>query len=227
METNKNFLPLAVVVAGALVAGAIYFGGSQSPRSPGSNSATDINTVEIAPITSKDHIIGSIDAKVIIVEYSDTECPFCKIFHSTIREIMDTYKGQSIAWVYRQFPIVQLHSRAPKEAEATECAAEQGGNTAFWAYLDKIFATTNSNDSLDPLQLPIIARSVGLDVEAFNQCLNSGKYKDKIAQDAKTAFALGAKGTPYTVVVSGNKKTVIIGAQDFATVKSVIDPLLK
>lgn len=228
MQENKHFLPLAVIVAGALVAAAIYFGGGGPRMSPGTQAIGAAQSgTDIAPVSSKDHIIGDPNAKVVIVEYSDTECPFCKIFHSTLAQIMDNYKGQSIAWVYRQFPIAQLHSKAPKEAEATECAAELGGNAAFWAYLNKVFATTNSNDSLDPSQLPVIAQSIGLDAQAFNQCLSSGKYTDKISNDVKIAFALGAQGTPYTVVVSGNTKQVILGAQDFDTVKAVIDPLLQ
>jgi len=228
MQENKHFLPLAVIIAGALVAAAIYYGGGGPSMAPGvQTGTTQQNGTDIAPVTSSDHIVGSPDAKVIIVEYSDTECPFCKAFHSTLGQIMDAYKGQSIAWVYRQFPIAQLHTRAPKEAEATECAAEQGGNTAFWSYLNKVFATTGSNDTLDPAQLPVIAQQVGLDVTAFNQCLSSGKYTSKISNDVKTAFALGAQGTPYTVVVSGDQKVPIIGAQDYDTVKGVIDSLLK
>ena len=229
MQNNRQFLPLAVVVAGALVAAAIFFGGGNSgsgalgTQQPGSEEITP----KIAQVTDKDHIVGSPDAKVVIVEYSDTECPFCKIFHSTISRILQNYRGQSIAWVYRQFPIVELHSRAPKEAEATECAAELGGNDAFWAFTNKVFATTNSNDSLDPAQLPIIAQSVGLNVDAFNSCLSSGKYSNKIAANVKTALDLGAQGTPYTVIVSGSKQIPIIGAQDYDTVKAAVDSLLK
>lgn len=226
MQENKHFLPIAVVVAGALIAGAIYFGGSSSNNAlPRTAGGTD--TIEIAPVSSKDHIIGSPDAKVVIIEYSDTECPFCKIFHSTVSQIMEEYKGESVAWVYRHFPIQELHTKAPKEAEATECAAEQGGNNAFWTYLNKIFATTQSNDTLDPSELPKIAESMGLNVSAFNECLSSNKYSEKIARDVKAAYDTGAQGTPYTVIVSGKKKSVIIGAQDFNTMKSVIDPLLK
>jgi protein-disulfide isomerase len=226
MQENKHLLPIAVVVAGALIAGAIYFGGS-SPSGTETRGNQNTDTVEIEDVSSKDHIIGSPDAKVVIIEYSDTECPFCKIFHSTVSQVMDEYKGQSVAWVYRHFPIEELHTRAPKEAEATECAAEQGGNNAFWSYLNKIFATTSSNDTLDPQELPRIAESIGLNVSAFNQCLESNKYADKIKKDVEAAYNAGAQGTPYTVVVSGKKKSIIVGAQDYNTVKSVIDPLLK
>lgn len=231
MESNKQFLPLAVVVAGVLVAASIYFGGggpSGSYSSAGSLTGGNAQTAAvIAPVTSSDHIIGDPNAKVVIVEYSDTECPFCKIFHSTLQQIMTDYQGQSVAWVYRQFPISVLHSKAPKEAEATECAAELGGNEAFWNFTNKVFATTNSNDSLDPAQLPVIAQSVGLDVDKFNTCLSSGKYTNLINQDVAAAIKTGAQGTPYTVIISGDKQIPIVGAQDYATVKAAIDSLLK
>ncbi len=229
MQSDKPFLPLAVVVAGALIAGAIYFGGGGGT---GNYSNTQVagsgdSASEIAPLTSKDHIIGSPDAKIVMIEYSDTECPFCKVFHSTLGRIMDTYKDTGIAWVYRQFPIVDLHTKAPKEAEATECAAELGGNDVFWAYLNKIFSITNSNDSLDPAQLPAIAQTVGLNVTAFNSCLQSGKYSSLINLDVAAGYKTGAQGTPYTVIRHGSKSAVIIGAQDYDTVKAAIDDLLK
>ncbi|MDB5194002.1 MAG: oxidoreductase [Parcubacteria group bacterium] len=227
-KENRQFLPVAVIVAGALIAAAIYFGGSGSAGNYGPNTLTGSqDSVEIAPVTSKDHILGDPSAKIVMVEYSDTECPFCKVFHSTLGQIMDTYKDTGIAWVYRQFPIVELHARAPKEAEATECVAEQGGNAAFWAFINKVFATTGSNDSLDPAELPIIAQSVGLDVTAFNTCVSSGKYTNVITNDVAAAYKTGAQGTPYTVIQVGSKKSVIVGAQDYDTVKAAIDDLLK
>ncbi|HEY4512581.1 MAG TPA: thioredoxin domain-containing protein [Candidatus Paceibacterota bacterium] len=101
-------------------------------------------------VTSADHIKGSLSASVKIVEYSDLECPFCKRFHTTMQEVMNTYnKDGKVAWVFRHFPLAQLHSKAPKEAEATECAAELGGNDGFWKFVDKINEITPSNNKLD------------------------------------------------------------------------------
>jgi protein-disulfide isomerase len=228
MHNNRPFLPLAVIVAGALIAGSIYFGAGNQGSSY--NTQTDGNkqdSIEIAEVTSRDHILGDPDAKIVMIEYSDTECPFCKSFHSTLGQIMEAYKDTGIAWVYRQFPIVELHSRAPKEAEALECAAELGGNEIFWAYLTKIFAATNSNDTLDPVQLPAIAETLGLNVTAFKSCLQSGKYAGKITADVKAAYKTGAEGTPFTVILRGSKRAIIIGAQDYDTVKAAIDDLLK
>lgn len=206
---------------------AIYFGAATQPPTSNSQQPTTNAEIDIAPVSAEDHIIGSRNTELVIVEYSDTECPFCKVFHNTMKQVVKDYDGK-VAWVYRQFPIVQLHSKAPKEAEATECAAGLGGNQIFWNYIDKVFETTNSNDSLDPKELPKIAAAVGLDVNAFNTCLSSGKYTEFIKTSVTEAMKAGALGTPYSVIVARDgRKEVINGAEPLTSVKSKIDTLLK
>ena len=226
-QQNTFLIPFAIIVAGGFVAAAVYFGtGSSSPTTA---TNTDNQNVEInlVPVTEKDHIIGSRNAALVIVEYSDTECPFCKTFQNTMKEIVQTYDGE-VAWVYRHFPIAQLHTKAAKESEATECAAELGGNQAFWKYLDKVFETTSSNDSLDPSELPKIATAIGLDVIAFNTCLSSGKYAELVKKSVEEAIKAGALGTPYSVIVTKDGQKVLInGAEPITMVKAKIDALLK
>lgn len=208
MDTNKLMIPLSIVIAGVLIAGAVYYSGNKAPATTQkAATVTDAQAaVTIAPITAADHILGNPESKVILVEYSDTECPFCKTYHGTLQKLMaDFGKDGKLAWVYRHFPIVQLHSKAPKEAEATECAAEQGGNDKFWAYTDKIYATTKSNNTLDPAQLPIIAKEIGLDVTKFNSCLASGKFADTVEAQRKDGSNAGGRGTPTSIIVSKTK----------------------
>ena len=224
-------VPFSIIIAGALIAGAIYMSGrpaTPSVASAGNTAATADSVGTVAPVTAGEHILGDPKtAKLTIIEYSDLECPFCKVFHNSLHQIMDKYQGQ-VAWVFRNFPIAQLHSKAPKEAEAAECAADIGGNDAYWKYIDEVFAKTGSNNSLDPAQLPIIAQDIGLDVTRFNSCLNSGKFTNKVAADVAAAEKTGARGTPYSVIVSQDgKKTPINGAQPLASVEATIDGLLK
>ncbi len=227
MEQNKFLIPLAIIVAGGFVAAAIYFGASPSRPLITNPSTTQTSKIDMPPVTAKDHIIGSRSADLVIVEYSDTECPFCKSFHNTMKEIVNSYGGK-VAWVYRHFPIVQLHTKAPKEAEATECAGELGGNQVFWNYIGKLLETTNSNDSLDPSQLPIIAKAVGIDETAFNTCLSSGKYTEFVKKSVEEAIKAGALGTPYSVIIAKDGRMVVInGAEPLASVKIKIDDLLK
>ncbi|MEK7118005.1 MAG: thioredoxin domain-containing protein [Patescibacteria group bacterium] len=123
-------------------------------------SEAPVTLLELRP---EDHVLGNTNADVLMVEYSDPECPFCKRFHETMHQVVDHYgKNGNVAWVYRHYPIDQLHSKARKEAEAMECASEQGGNDAFWKYADKLFEVTPSNNGLDAAQLPVIAAMVGL-----------------------------------------------------------------
>ena len=222
---NKFLIPLAIVVAGVLVSAAIYFGGSTV--SPVAGGEDELKEIDIPAVTETDHIVGSRNANLVIVEYSDTECPFCKVFHNTMKEVVSTYEGE-VAWVYRHFPIAQLHAKATKEAEATECAAELGGNQGFWNYINKVFDTTKSNDSLDPAELPKIATAVGLDATAFNACLSSGRHSQFIQDSVAEAVKAGARGTPYSVIIAKDgTKVVINGAEPIAMVKAKIDALLK
>lgn len=101
-----------------------------------------LEDITLAEVTEEDHIRGSFDAPFILVEYSDIDCPYCARFHETMTQVMNTYgdSGQ-VAWVYRHFPLTQLHPNAGLKAEASECFAELGGNDTFWNYLDIDFAS--------------------------------------------------------------------------------------
>ncbi len=222
-HSNKFLIPAAIIVAGGLVAAAIYMGGSATPSVAGAGQ----QNADVPAVSSKDHLLGDPNAPIVIVEYSDTECPFCKVFHNTIKQVVASYDGK-VAWVYRHFPIPQLHSRAMKEAEAIECVASLGGEGLFWKYLDKIFATTNSNDSLDPALLPLMAEDLGVDTAAFNSCLSSGRYTSKIKDSMEEAVEIGARGTPYSIIIAKDgRQTIVNGAEPMDTVKAKIDALLK
>ena len=143
-----------------------------------------------------------------------------------MHQIVDEYDGK-VAWVYRHYPIKELHSRAPKEAEASECISELGGNTKFWEYIDKIFAITEAKNNLDPAMLTTIASQIGIDTEAFNSCLQSGRYADQIVKDVEAAVKAGARGTPYSIIIKGNEQVPINGAEPIEEVRAMIDSVLK
>lgn len=106
--------------------------------------------IDLELVTEKDYISGNPKAELVIVEYSDTECPFCKRFHETMTRVMNEYgKAGKVAWVYRHFPLDAIHSKSRHEAEAIECAGEIGGNDKFWVYLNKLMEITPSNNQLD------------------------------------------------------------------------------
>lgn len=246
VKSKKNIsniiTPIAIIVAGILIALSLYFKDNNLNKNTSNkdliNGAVNQPKTEIADVNSTDHIRGSKDAKIVIIEYSDTECPFCKIFHSTVKKVIDVYgKDNQVAWVYRHFPISYgtnpLHKKAAKEAEATECANEIGGSDMFWKYIDEVYATTNSNDSLDPSSLTEIASKVGLDKTKFQTCLDSGKYAAKVRESYDAGSKANIKGTPYTVIKYNgeliplvNNQDESLGALPYDVMKQIIDQLL-
>ncbi len=235
---NNNLLVL-LLVGISFFAGYLYFKVQTLEKNPtqaaapaGTNGnaqqppAPTQNLDAMPEITNKDHIRGNKDAKIMLVEYSDYECPFCKRFHETMNQVMQEY-GSDVAWVYRHYPL-DFHQNAQKEAEAAECAAELGGNDAFWKYTDTIFERTTSNgtgfaiDALVPL-----AEELGINGSQFKSCLDSGKYAQHVKDDMAGGAETGVQGTPGTVIITNDgKKDFIPGAYPFEDVKKQIDALL-
>lgn len=223
-KLQPYFVPIAIVVAGVLIAGAFIW----ANKGPSADGTGEPKKVVVAPVTSNDHILGNPDAPIVIVEYSDLECPFCKQLHTTMKTIMDEYGANGkVAWVYRHYPIPQLHPNAPEIAEASECIAELGGNDAFWKFLDGIFVAAPLNERLDMTKLSTLATDVGVDVDAFNACRSSDRHMAKVNKSIEDALAAGATGTPYSVIVTESGETIPVqGAQPLAALRTVIDTIL-
>ena len=179
----------------------------------------------VPPPNKDDHIYGNPGAPVTLIEYSDFECPFCKRFHHTAKQLVDESKGQ-VKWVYRHFPLDQLHPvKARKTAVASECANELGGNGAFWKFVDRFYELTPSNNRTDTdTVLPQIAKEIGLDDNKFAECLASGRHDQRIDEDYRGAVASGGNGTPWSIVMSKNGKTYpLSGAQPYAAIKQIAE----
>lgn len=198
---------------------------AQRERGEAQARATTLRPVSM----DRDHIRGNLDAPVTLIEYSDFECPFCKSFHSTVRKVVDESNGR-VRWVYRHFPLDQIHPvKARKEAAASECAAELGGNDAFWKFADRFYELTPSNNKTDvDTVLPRIAREIGLDGAKFATCLASGRHDRRVGEDVQNAIATGGRGTPWSLVVSKSGKVYpLSGAQPYASVKQLVDLALQ
>ena len=230
-QNTSLAVPVSIVIAGALIAFAVYSSPNKiaAPTGAANNAAADVaGAVELRAVDNSDHILGNPNAQVKVIEFSDTECPFCKRFHTTMQQVMNEYgKDGRVAWVYRHLPLDSLHPKARKEAEATECAFKLGGNEKFWAYLDKIFEVTPTNNGLDLALLPKLASDLGIDKAAFEQCLNSGEFAAAITKSIEEGTKAGAQGTPYSLVVTkSGKKLQINGALPYDSVKQIIDSAL-
>lgn len=233
-------LPMAIVIAGVLVAlaivgGFVYTKKSGSPATAGQPGATP----DVRAVSADDHILGSKDAPVQIITYTDLECPFCKVFHATLKQVNQDYGASSkVAIIYRDFPIASLHSKSKTEFIATECAAKLGGNDKYWAYVDKIFAATPSNNGLDLSLLPKFAADLGLDSAKFADCTKDSSISKKIDQQIAEATSYGAQGTPFPIFMyKGKFQGYIAGALPYEAttdksgqkspgVKTIIDQLL-
>ena len=158
---------------------------------------------------------GSRSAKVTVVIFSDFQCPFCSRAVPTLKQVEDTYKDK-VRLVFKQMPL-PFHDKAPLAAEAALAANEQG---KFWEYHDKLFA---NQQALDRPALEKYAEEVGLNVAKFKAGLDSGKWKQQVADDSKLGASVGATGTP-TFFINGK---ILVGAQPFDKFKEMIDQELK
>jgi protein-disulfide isomerase len=231
------------VLAGALIALAVLIADTKT-TTPGNIAAPLQNpTTEgqaMKPISTEDHIIGNPNAELVIVEFSDASCPYCKSFHTTMRQVMDTYgRTGNVAWVFRHYPLDKpdsqgfvLHKNAGHEAIAMECAADQGGNAGFWKFTNRLFEVTPSvtgatPNGLDQTLLPKIAEEAGLDKNAFNDCLQSGRMKEVVDAQYVDGVNAGVSATPYSFILTRDGKRVpIVGAQPYQSVVSAIEALL-
>lgn len=194
-------------------------------RGPDEKARKNIRPVSV----ERDHIFGNPDAEISLIEYSDFECPYCKHFHSTAKRTVETYAGK-INWVYRHFPLSFHNPGAQKQAEASECAAELGGNSVFWKYSDAIYQRTRSNGKGFPIvQLLPLAVELGLDEKSFKSCLDSGRHRPRVQEDIDNGTRVGIRGTPGTILI--NNKTgatkFVGGAVPFDRLKADIKGLLK
>jgi len=215
---NPSFLnlPSAIIIAGAIIAIAIIYVKKPVTNTVvnNANEQQQNTNINLAPITSTDNILGNPNATIKIVEYSDPSCPYCKVFNKTMVEIMEKYGGTGkVAWIYRALPLDTpdangnvLHPNASRESRAIECAGILGGNEKFWDYQKKLYeltpaVTSQTPEGLDPKQLPILAKSIGLDVVDFNSCIDSENAKSRIVKQAASGATAGVSGTPTSFFV--------------------------
>jgi len=193
----------------------------------GNQPSAQVPAGKIKEVSDDERIRGNKNAKVTLVEYSDFECPFCKSFHPTTKELLKTY-GDKIRLVFRDYPL-PFHQNAQKEAEAGRCIAELGGNEAFWNYADKIFERTTSNGTGFALtDLGPLAAEVGVNQQSFQQCLDSEKYAKAVKDEVTEGATAGVNGTPTSFIIdSKGKVQMLVGAQPVDAFKTVIDQILK
>ncbi len=237
LKTNQILVSLLIVAAflvGVLITKVQYLEKGQGTGSviPTAQAPDQGNrpAAAVPPGTKvevdKGHLpsLGNKNAKVVVVDFSDFECPFCKqYFDQTFglikKDYIDTGK---IVYYYRHFPL-GFHPAAKPAALASECASEQG---KFWEYHDLVFKNQAkiSQKTADEVKQTLkgFAESLNLNASQFNNCLDSEKYKDNVDKDVTEGGTAGVSGTP-TFFVNG---VSLVGAQPYTSFKTAIDQAL-
>jgi len=173
--------------------------------------------------------IGEKAARITMVEFSDYQCPrSSEYFNWTMRQVVDEYvKTGKVRYIFRDFPLESIHPLALKAAEAARCAGEQG---KYWEMHDRFF---RNQASIEPEILPLHAVMLGLNIPKFRQCLDSGKYTEKVRGSVADGQKVGVRATPsfFLGQADSNKRdfhasTYIEGAQPYTVFKEAIEKML-
>lgn len=214
------FLPIVIIVAGFIVATAIYSvrigahidKGSQAPE-------------VVRPVSPEDHIIGNPSAPIVLVEYADIDSEYSKKLQLIMEQLMTEYaSGNKVAWVYRHFPVTTLHPNATKNAIAAECAASVSKPSIFFQFIDAMNTLAPGATAFNPNQYSTVVSQLQLPKEAFETCLNTQKFEARVHADYANALASGGTGSPYIILlVQGQKPRQIQGALPYKALKKILD----
>ncbi len=187
---------------------------SQSPLTPSSHKENAVIESEIRGI-SDDVVRGDPDASVVIVEFCDFQYKECAKAYPAVKRVLEAYSGK-VKFVYRDFPLSDVHAFAQDAAEAAECAGEQG---KYWEYHDKLFEYQQEWVEKGMSQLKKYAEELKLDMEKFNSCVDSGKFKEEVLKDFNDGKYLGINSVPFFLI---NNRT-LTGARTFEDIQNVIE----
>lgn len=215
---KDNFPGVAVLIAGAMIAGAVLYKDSANRPPAALEGQASAQVIELGNLPA----LGNPKAKVTVVEFGDYQCPFCgRFYQTTEQKLREEYvKVGKIRFAWRDFAF--LGEESIWAAEAARCANDQG---KFWGYHDLLFERQSGENegAFVKNTLKRFARELKLNGEAFDQCLDSEKHRQAVVNDTKQGSDYGTGGTP-TTFVNGQK---IVGAVPYEQFKQVIDSLLK
>ena len=168
-----------------------------------------------APVTGADHMLGGDSARVTLVEYGDFECPFCGQAYPVLKRVQRRL-GDGLRFVFRSFPLSEIHPHAHRAAEAAESVAARGGPGAFWAMHDLLF---ENQRRLDDASLGGYAGQAGVDPQAVLRDLREGRYRQSVQDSFMSGVRSGVNGTP-TLFIDGVR---FDGSRDEETLVTVLE----
>ncbi|OGE32522.1 hypothetical protein A3C59_01475 [Candidatus Daviesbacteria bacterium RIFCSPHIGHO2_02_FULL_36_13] len=245
MDQPKQFIttPIAVLVGAIVISiailihgGVIKVGGLSKTQQPAPQVGQPVAEEPTGPVkvsVDDDPLLGNKDAPITLIEFSDYECPFCKRhFDQTLPQIKKDYIDTGkVKLIFRDFPLSFHDPMATYEAQAANCAREQGGDTAYFKIHDEMFKKTTSNgNGLTKDQIKQLATDLGLNGTNILSCADSDKYKDEVTKDITDGSAVGVSGTPAFFIGKSNSTgviegTIVVGAQPYSVFQSAFDKL--
>ena len=218
---QKLLVPIAILGSAVILFGAVFLLRSGSSRSASGNLHPEL----IQDVSASDHVLGSPDAPVKVVEYSDIDCPFCKIFEETMKKVQADYGSDKVAWVFRHLPLVSNHKDAEHHAEAAECVASQKGSQAFFDFISAIHVMAPEDQKFDPANYGKLLPAIGVDEAKFNDCRAKGTFAQRVADESNEAQEAGATGTPFIVIIppQGAPRAAFTGALSYEQMKQIVD----
>lgn len=222
--TTPSAIILAAVILGASHVLYAVIGNTTSP--------SPVPIFKGRTIDASDLETGNIKSKVVLVEYSDTECPFCAQVFPTMKKIQEVY-GDKIGFVYRYFPLTQIHADAFEEARAVYCVGQNLGAAKRKEYIDAVFTYKwdKQNMVFPKGQKEIIAKNIGVNESTFAACMKDQSSSDAINASIQDGAAAGVQGTPASFVLVKTRKgyetvSLVDGARPYEFFKAVIDDAL-
>ena len=203
----------------------IDLSGFTSSSGHGAPEQTEFQSPPAPIVTGRGHKRGAANPVMTVIEYGDFECPFCKKFHPTLSSFLAA-NVEEVQVIYRQLPL-HIHELAREKAHASECAAELGGEAAFWQYHDMLYDRADANVlGISLSDLPTFAAELGIEEAAFNTCMASGKHYPRIDIDVSGATAAGISGTPTSVIIANDGSgTVIPGTIPTEGLESILSTI--
>ena len=222
-ETKKLELTpaMAILASGVLIAAAILFTNYfREPIAQGGEVVdnTQVANVNVPAPSASDHRYGASTAPIVLVEYSDFQCPYCARIYPTLKRIVDESDGK-IAWVHRNFPLESIHPQARPSALAAECIADELGNEAFWSFAASVM---NNQTSMSATYYAELANELGANTQTFASCVSTEKFGSKIDTESMDAQQNGGRGTPYTIIVGNGVQVPLSGALPYDQIMAVI-----
>lgn len=220
--------PVAIIIASLILGGSHVVYGLVSNPTPKAAA----NVFAGKPVDSADYIEGNTKSKVLVVEYSDPECPYCVSLYPTMKKLRQNYEGK-VGFVYRHFPLTQIHPHSYDESKAIVCAGKLGGSQAFYGYIDALYGYKSDNQTT---QLPLtgkedIAGKIGLDKTAFLSCLQEPASATAVDTSINDGVQAGVQGTPTSFVLVKTKKgydvvAALDGARPYEYMQAALEEAL-